>query len=96
MITNANVAMVTSKPNSTLTFATSEDQADQNMQCGSDTPAKYTIGNLLKTGNGNHEEQQHTHVGMHTLHMYMCTNLIMVIFTHNTIFLPIEMYCTVV
>ena len=67
MITNANVAMVTSKPNSTLTSATSEDQADHNMQCGSDTPAKYTTGNLLKTGNGNHEEQQHAYVGMHTL-----------------------------
>ncbi|KAL5469205.1 hypothetical protein EMCRGX_G030429 [Ephydatia muelleri] len=61
MITNANVAMVTSKPNSTLTSATSEDQADHNMQCGSDTPAKYKTGNLLKTGNGNHEEQQHAY-----------------------------------
>ena len=29
---------------------------------GSDTPAKYKTGNLLKTENGNNEEQQHTHV----------------------------------
>ena len=48
--------------NSTLTFATGEDQADQNMQCGSDTPAKYMTRNLLKTENGNNDEQQHTHV----------------------------------
>ena len=38
---------------------------------GSDTPAKYMTDNLLKTTNGNDEEQQHTYVGMHTFHMYM-------------------------
>ena len=35
VITNAS-----SDLNSTLTSVTGEDQADQNMQCGSDTPAK--------------------------------------------------------
>ena len=62
VITNASIATVTSKPNSTLTSATGEEQADHNMQCGSDTPAKYTTGNMLKTENGNNEEQQRTHV----------------------------------
>ena len=65
VITNAS-----SDLNSTLTSATGEDQADQNMQCGSNTPANHMTGNLLKTENGNNEEQQRTHVGMHTLHMY--------------------------
>ena len=33
---------------------------------GSDTPAKYTTGNMLKPENGNNEEQQHTHVWLNT------------------------------
>ena len=57
VITNAS-----SDLNSTLTSATGEEQADQNMQCGSVAPANHMTGNLLKTENGNNEEQQHTHV----------------------------------
>ena len=36
---------------------TCKDTAD-----GSDTPANHMTGNLLKTENGNNEEQQHTYV----------------------------------
>ena len=42
---------------------TCKDSAD-----GSGTPAKYMTGNLLKTENGNNEEQQHIPVQIYTLH----------------------------